>query len=123
MAKLTFKEIVLRFALMLAAVLAFTGLDWFVHQSHPTLSVPSWYFTNKILYGTLWAFLSSLTFRTQGIPKQAALITFITVSLLQINYIMSGYYTLFFHAVVYTEHLVFLYLTSFIALKTLSRIR
>ncbi len=122
MRKLTIKEVVLRFVLMLAAVLVFTFFDWIVHSSSAYLSVPSFYFKNKIIYGTLFAFLSSLVFRKLPLKKQSFFITIVTVLLLQIRYVLYGY-TLFFHAVVLVEHFIFLWASSYGALKVLERMK
>ncbi len=120
MKKLALKELVLRFVLMLAAVLVFTFFDWIVHSSWSYLAVPSWYFVHKIEYGTLWAFLSSLIFRKLPLKKQSLFITIIVVGLLQIRYALYGY-PLFFHAIVLTEHFIFLWASSYGALKVLER--
>ncbi|VVB80829.1 Uncharacterised protein [uncultured archaeon] len=115
------KPFILRFICILAAVLVFTFFDWIVHSSFEALAVPSWYFRNKIIYGTIIAFVASLVFRKVSIPKQAALITIFTVGLLQIRYALYGY-PWWFHVIVLTEHAIFLFITSFVALKILSRL-
>ena len=117
--KLTLKEAIRLFFAMLAAVLVFTFFDWLVHSSSPYLAVPPWYFKNKIIYATLYAFIISLFVRKQTLAKQAAWISGITVVLLQIRYALCGY-PLYFHAIVLTEHAIFLYLSSYFALKILN---
>jgi len=121
MKKLTFKEVVLRFVLVLAAVLVFTFFDWIVHSSSIYLSVPGFYYKNKIFYGTLLAFLSSLVLRKLPIVKQSLFTTLITVGLLQIRYVLYGY-PLYFHVIVLLEHFIFLWASSYMALKLLYRI-
>ncbi|MBI5001873.1 hypothetical protein HZC31_00645 [Candidatus Woesearchaeota archaeon] len=87
-----------------------------MHQSSQMLEVPLWYFTNKILYGTLWACLAGLFVTKLSIPKQAAVITIVTVTLLQIRYLLYGYPVLF-HLIVFPEHLFFLYVATYYMLK------
>lgn len=120
MTRITLKETILQLVFMLAAVLVFTFFDWIVHNSWDYLAVPTQYFTHKIAYGTLWAFLASLIFRKQSIPAQAAWITVITVGLLQIMYALYGY-PLLFHIVVVTEHLFFMYLATYFSLKLVKK--
>jgi hypothetical protein len=122
MKKLTGKEAALRLVFMFCAVLVFTFFDWLVHSGWAYLSVPQWYFTNKIIYGTLWAWLVSLFFRKGAIWRQAAWIAGITVILLQIRYILYGYPPLF-HAIILPEHFLFLYFASVGALKLLARVQ
>lgn len=121
MKRLTWKEAVFRFVLMLAAVLVFTFFDWLVHSSSAYLSVPGFYFKNKIIYGTIFAFLSSLVFRKLSLMKQSLFISLITVGLLQIRYALYGY-PLYFHLIVLPEHFIFLWASSYGALKVLGRL-
>src|SRR3972149_5667164 len=120
--KINFKNIIIKFFAILSAILIFTFLDWIVHQSFSFLAVPKEYFTNKIIYGVLWAFLASLVFRKKSIPVQAALITIITVALLQVRYFLYGYSWLF-QIVIIPMHLILLYLALLISLKLFSRIK
>jgi len=121
MKKLTLKEAVLRFVLMLAAVLVFTFFDWLVHSSSAYLSVPGFYFRNKIMYGTVLAFLSSLVFRKLSLGKQSLFTSLITVGVLQIRYALYGY-PLYFHLIVLPEHFIVLWASSYGALKVLGSI-
>jgi len=112
------KKYLIQLACMFAAVLVFTFLDYLVHQSSDFLTVPSWYFRNKIIYGTIYVFLISLFVRTLKIHWQALLISFITITLLQIRYYLIGYPSLF-HLIIYSEHLIFLFVSSYGALYLL----
>ncbi len=120
--KLNFKNLSIRFLAILSAILIFTFFDWIVHNSTTFLTVPREYFTNKIIYGTIWAFLAFLIFRKKSIQMQAVLITIITVALLQIRYFLYGYSWLF-QIIVIPMHLIFLYLALLISLKLFSRIK
>ena len=115
------ENILLRFVLIVIAVLVFTFFDWIVHSSSAYLAVPGYYFKHKIIYGTLWACIASLVFRKVEIKKQAFLITAITVGLLQLNYIYLGF-PLLFHLIIVTEHFFFMYLATYFALKMLKKL-
>lgn len=115
------KNISLRITAMFLAVLVFTFFDWMVHSSFSYLAVPTWYFRNKIIFGTLYASLASLIFKKGSVNKQAIIITAITVSLLQIRYALYGY-PLLFHLIVLSEHFVFMYFASLCALKIIVKI-
>lgn len=113
-------QYVSKFIAIFAAVLVFTFFDWLTHSASPYLSVPSWYFSNKIIFGTVIAYITSLIFAKRTLLSQAALITFITVTLLQIRYYLIGY-AWWFHAIVYPEHLFFLFIATYLALRMLKK--
>ena len=110
------KQLITRFGLVLLAVFVFSFLDWLVHSSSPYLSVPSWYFRNKIIFGTIIAFVASLFLHKQTIWRQSLIVSLITVVLLEIRYAFLGY-AWWFHAIVLPEHFIFLTLTLYVALK------
>ncbi len=98
------------------AIFIFTFFDWLVHTNIASLGVPSWYFSHKILYGTLWACLTSFFVQKMPTKKQAGIITIVTVTLLQIRYALWGY-PLEFHLVVIPEHLITLFVPLHYLLK------
>lgn len=110
------KQLITRFGLVLLTVLVFTFFDWLVHANVPSLSVPSWYFRNKIIFGTIIAFATSLVLRKQTILRQSLIVSLITVVLLELRYAFLGY-AWWFHAIVLPEHFIFLTLTLYAALK------
>lgn len=101
---------------LFGAVLVFTFFDWLVHQSSPILSVPSWYFRNKIIFGTVYAAIAGFFVSGYSLKKQAAIITLLTVMLLQIRYLLSGY-TWEFHAIIFPAHLLLLYGATYAMLR------
>ncbi len=109
------KPIFLNFLITIPIIFIFTLLDWFVHQTNSYLSVPDWYFRNKIIFGGLYIFLILLFTEKFSIIKRSLIVTFVTISLLQIRYVMIGYNS-FFHSVIYPSHLVILFLVSGIVL-------
>lgn len=100
---------------LFCAVLLFTFFDWLVHQSSLILEVPLWYFQNKIIFGTLYAVMAGFFVSDYSLKKQAAIITMLTVTLLQIRYFLSGY-TWEFHVIIFPVHLIILFAASYAAL-------
>ncbi len=100
---------------LFGAVLVFTLLDWLVHQASPILEVPSWYFRNKIIFATLYACIIGFFVEKSSLKVQAAMITLITVTLLEIRYISYGY-PFEFHAIIFPTHLILLYGATYVAL-------
>lgn len=74
----------------LAIILLFTGADWVGHQylqTHNYLQVvPAYYYTNKIIFGTILLFASLLIIKIKDY-KSVFLITAIIVGLLQTRYL------------------------------------
>lgn len=85
------KKIIYIFLIVLFIILLFTLGDYFVHMIKKEYSVPSYYFRNKIIFGTLIGFLSFLFIRKMK-PLKKSLIFSLTISvLLQIRYFLEGY--------------------------------
>ena len=117
---LTLKLVALQLVLLFAAVLVFTFFDWLVHSTSSALAVPPWYFRNKIIFSTIMTFVLSLIFRKGSTAKRSLLIALPTVLLLEIRYAFYGY-PLLFHAIVLPEHFIFLYISTFFALRILDK--
>lgn len=83
------------FLLLLASLMiisVFALIDYFVHSLSPEYAVPSYYFRNKVIFGTLIGFVV-LSFTLKKFSSYfTALIFSATVSiLLQIRYYLEGY--------------------------------
>jgi len=109
------KEIIKVFLLSFFAILIFTLVDYFFHFIVPEFSVPSWYFRNKLIYGTLIGFIFLLTVKNLKLStlKKSFLFSLIVVLLLQIRYLYYGY-TLQFHLFFIPMHFLILFATSLI---------
>ena len=76
---------------ILAIILIFTFIDYMVHSLSADYAVPSYYFRNKIIFGTLISLIAYYFIRNKK-PATKALIFSITVAvLLQIRYAIEGY--------------------------------
>lgn len=89
--KISIKKIIYSFLIILLIILLFTLGDYFMHLIKEEYSVPSYYFRNKIIFGTLIGFLTLLFIRKMK-PLKKSLIFSLTISvLLQIRYFLEGY--------------------------------
>ncbi|MBI2565154.1 hypothetical protein HYV79_04180 [Candidatus Woesearchaeota archaeon] len=113
---LSWKKIFFEFLASFVIILLFTLIDWLVHQAHWSLSVPPGYFSNKIIFGTIYFFISILIFEKLNYLHKTLVATTITVFLLQIRYIVTGY-SLLFHSVIFPAHFIILFLISWGLLK------
>ncbi|MEK6886320.1 MAG: hypothetical protein AABW88_00660 [Nanoarchaeota archaeon] len=98
------------------AVAVFDFVDYLIHGLSPEYSVPSRYFTNKLLYGTLYAFVSYLILKNKRFWTRVIGISAITGILLQVRYFIEGYsveFVLEFMAI----HFAILVLTLWLGFK------
>ena len=112
------KKYALIFLVTLIIILIFTFIDYIVHSLKEEYSVPSDYFRNKIIFGTLIGFIAML-FRNNVYAK--SLVFSVAVSaLLQIRYYLEGYpYEFVFEFLIF--HFLMLLPVSFIVLKVFEK--
>ncbi len=111
------KKITLSFLLILGIILIFTLIDYFFHQLSPEYSVPSRYFPNKIIYGTLIGFIMFWLLATMKRPWLKSLFfSGVTVIFLQIRYFLEGYPLNFVIEFLFI-HFAILYLVSWLSFK------
>lgn len=82
-----------RIGLILLIICLGTVIDYIVHQMSPYFSVPGSYFPHKIFYGTVWALVGYLVFRTKiktSLPLAFTLAAVPSV-LLQTMYFIQGH--------------------------------
>jgi len=107
-----YRKLILSFFLILSIVLVFTFFDYLSHQYDTEYSVPSRYFPNKIIFGSIFGFFIFLLLGKQN-PFEKSLIFSFTVSVfLQIRYFLEGYpkdFVFLFLGV----HFVLLFLVSY----------
>jgi len=85
------KKIIIRLVIVLVIILIFTFIDYLAHQTSEEYSVPSRYFTNKVIYGTLIGFISLFFLRKFNFFTKGILFSAIIAVLLQIRYFIEGY--------------------------------
>lgn len=114
--ELDYKQVFFILFLVLTAVLIFTFIDYLVHKLNEEYSVPGRYFSNKILYATLYSFLIYFFVRKLNSLNKSLIISGITVVLLQIRYFFEGYPLdfVFFFLVL---HFIMLFVPLFLLFK------
>ena len=85
------KDYINLFFITLAIIIIFTILDYFTHQLSSEYAVPGYYFTNKIIYGTLIGFLVLILSNKINWGKRALLMSLVVSVLLQTRYYLEGY--------------------------------
>jgi hypothetical protein len=87
------KWFVVNFIFILAIILIFAFFDYLTHSLSPDYSVPSYYFTNKVIYGTFWGLIICYFVRKQKLIKKSLILSAGVSGLLQIRYFLEGYPT------------------------------
>lgn len=104
------------FIVVLAIILVFTFFDYLIHSLSESWSVPSYYFRNKIIFGTLIGFIAYLFLKEKSVFSKALVFSAIISLLLQIRYALAGF-SLNFVVDFLFIHFFILLAVSFIAFK------
>jgi len=112
-AKLGVRELVASALSAFIIVLIFTCIDFAVHTLSTSFAVESYYFTNKIIYGTILTFLVLVFVYNykDSIPKAVFVASIVSV-LLQTNYFLLGY-PIEFVAFFLVVHFIILYAVTY----------
>lgn len=81
------------FGLILFIILVFAFFDYLAHLLSEEYAVPSYYFKNKIIYGTLWGMVVYLmTFNWKAkLGLRSFVFSFLVALILQVRYAYEGY--------------------------------
>jgi len=79
------------FIVILAVILVFAFIDYIFHQLNEEYAVPSYYFRNKIIFGTLIGCIVYYFARNLTTFKKALAFSAIVSVLLQVRYYYEGY--------------------------------
>jgi len=118
--KLKIKKIIIILVSVLFIILVFALIDYFFHLLSEEYSVPSYYFTNKIIYGTLWGLAVYYFIRKLSPMKKSIIFSLIVSIFLQVNYFLEGYpldFVLLFLGI----HFIILLITSWIVFRIIER--
>ncbi len=91
MPKRKIKNLFLIFLVIFAIILLFAFVDYLLHSLSEEYAVPPRYFTNKILYGTIYGFIIFLLVRNQSLFMKSLLFSGTVDVLLQMRYFLEGY--------------------------------
>ena len=103
-----FKKLILIFLAVLAIVLIFYVFDFLAHSSSPNFGVPSYYFKNKIIYGTLWGLIIYYFIRKLRPINKALIFSAFVSTILQIRYYLEGYQKLFVFEFLFIHFIILL---------------
>ena len=89
--RLTWEKTIRIFLIVFGIILLFTLIDFFIHKLSNEYDVPSYYFRNKVIFGTLIGFFSYLFVRKQKLWVKSLAFSAIVSVLLQTRYYLEGY--------------------------------
>ena len=89
--RLTWEKTIRIFLIVFGIILLFTLIDFFIHKLSNEYDVPSYYFRNKVIFGTLIGFFSYLFVRKQKLLVKSLVFSAIVSVLLQTRYYLEGY--------------------------------
>lgn len=114
--KIDFKKLFFIFLIILIIISILTFIDYIVHLLNEEYAVPFYYFTNKIIYGTIFGFITYLFIRKLNLLTKALILSAVVSTLLQIRYFLQGY-PLYFVILFLIIHFIILAPTAFIIFK------
>lgn len=118
---LNYRQNIKQLGLVVLVVLLGTIIDFVVHKSNIRFDVPFEYFPNKIIYGSIWAFVFLKIFSGWSqvkSPAVLAVLTFLgTAVVLQTKYFLQGYDLFFVFLFMFLHFIMFLIPAYFIFQK------
>lgn len=108
------ESIILALLIVFTIILIFTAIDYYIHSLSEEYSAPSYYFKNKIIFGTLIGFITYISIKNRiKTPLIKSLMFSSVISiLLQIRYYLEGYPKIFVFEFLFI-HFIILFLVSF----------
>ena len=82
--------------MLFVIILIFTAIDYYIHSLSEEYSVPSYYFKNKLLFGTIIGFLTYLFIKNRSIFVKSLVLSGVVSTLLQFRYYFIEHYPLKF---------------------------
>ena len=110
------KHLLIGFFLILLIIIIFAFFDYLIHNLSEEYAVPSYYYRNKVIYGTLWGFVVYLFVRKKKTFPKSLIISLVVSILLQIRYFLEGYSKSFVLEFLFI-HLGILLLVSWLVFK------
>lgn len=120
--KLNFERIIKILLIIGGIICLFTFFDLIVHSLSREYAVPDYYFKNKIIFGTIWAFFIYLILRRWKIVLlwKSLIFSGLVAAILQTRYYIEGYSNEFvFEFLLF--HLLILWPISYIIFKVLKK--
>ena len=89
--KIIYKNYISIFLVVLLIILIFTFIDFLIHLLSEEYSVPSYYFRNKIIYGSIIGLLIYFFVKNEGLLIKSLIFSVVVSVLLQVRYFLEGY--------------------------------
>jgi len=102
--------------IILLIILLFTLGDYFMHLLKDEYSVPSYYFKNKLIFGTIIGSFVFIFIRKMNLLKKSLIFSLLISIFLQIRYFLEGYSKDFVFLFLFI-HFLILFITSLIIFK------
>ncbi len=104
------ENILKQIGLMLTIVLVATFIDYIVHSLDESFYVPMEYFTNKVIYATVWGFVGVYVLRNwiKDPTRLAIGMSAFIALVLQTKYFLQGYNLFFVFLFMFLHFLMFL---------------
>lgn len=111
--EINFKRILSIVLAVVIVILIFTFFDYLIHQLSEEYAVPSYYFKNKIIYGTIIGLIAYYFVRNKKLLVKSLFFSAVVSVLLQARYFLEGYSLEFVIEFLFI-HFAILVLTSFV---------
>ncbi len=85
------KDLALEIISVIAIILIFTAIDYYIHSLSKEYSVPSYYFKNKIIFGSLIGFAAYFFIKNKQLLTKSIIFSAVISILLQTRYYLEGY--------------------------------
>ena len=118
--KNNYKKIALVVLTVLVVIIIFAFIDYLFHMLREEYAVPSRYFVNKIIYGTIIGLITYYFVKNKKPIIKSLIFSGIVSVLLQIRYFLEGY-NLGFVVLFLFIHFAILLLVSYLAFKILEK--
>jgi len=91
MKKIKFKKYIIFFFISLVIISIFAIVDYVIHSLSPDYDVPSYYFRNKVIFGTAIGFIALIFAQKLSISKKSLIFSAAVSLLLQARYFLERY--------------------------------
>jgi len=120
MKKAKLKEYITFLFISFIIILILTIIDYFIHSLSPDYAVPSYYFRNKVIFGTIIGFIVLIFAQKLSTSKKSVIFSAVVSLLLQVRYFLEGYPIKFVLEFLFIHFLILLPV-SWIVFKLISK--
>ena len=120
MKKTRLKGYTIFFFISFIVILILAIIDYFIHSLSPDYAVPSYYFRNKVIFGTIIGFIILIFTQKLSISKKSVIFSAVVSLLLQVRYFLEGYPIKFVLEFLFIHFLILLPV-SWIVFKLISK--